>query len=51
MVEHHFGRAAGFQDAVHLADGLGCVRRVMQHAVGVDDIKALVSERQDARRR
>ena len=44
MVEHDHRFAAGTQYTMDLAHGCGGVRRVMQHAVRVDDIERVVWE-------
>src|SRR5687768_11699336 len=41
MVEHHFGGTAFAEDPVNFDDSPDRVRRVMQHSVGIDDVKAL----------
>src|SRR5437868_14346245 len=44
MIKHHLCNAAFAQHSIEFAYCTGCVRRVMQYAVGIDHVEALVSE-------
>src|ERR1051325_2157487 len=44
MIKHDNGLAAGTQHTMDFANSCGCVRRVMEHAVGVNDVERVVRE-------
>ena len=46
MIQHDARLSARAQDPMDLAYRAGRIRRVMEHAIGIRDVKTLVIERQ-----